>query len=309
MHESLIITSSLGDKFLYNRINNENCGLLTVMQTKILLVVVLCLGVLTGYYLSRGAVIDRGAPNANAPSGAPEIAHQRNDNPNDTIARLQQRLAQAEQVQLSLAERVSELEAEIELGMFPMVGTGTQETETIEEPELTPPAQTFRASVEALIETGIPAEQAALIQARLDEFDLKQLYIKDRASREGWLNTTRYRKEQRQGQNAYRELRSEIGDDAYDRMLYALGQANRVVVRDIMQNSSAEQYGLQANDRVYEYDGQRVFTGQELNELVTQGGDAGALVLVRVQRDEQQLDVYLPRGPIGIRLASSRELP
>jgi len=280
------------------------------MQTKILLVVVLCLGVFAGYYLSRGTVIDQGAPTANAPSGAQDIAHQRNDNPNDTIARLQQRLAQAEQVQLSLAERVSELEAGIgKIGMFPAVGTGTHETETIEESEHPAPAQTFRASVEALVETGIPTEQAALIQARLDEFDLKQLYIKDRASREGWLNTARYRKEQRQAQTEYRELRSEIGDDAYDRMLYALGQGNRVVVRDIMQNSSAEQYGLQANDRVYEYDGQRVFTSQELNDLVTQGGDAGALVLVRVQRDEQQLDFYLPRGPIGIRLASSRELP
>ena len=63
----------------------------------------------------------------------------------------------------------------------------------------------------------------------------------------------------------------EIGDDAYDRMLYAHGRVNRVAVRDIMQNSSAGQYGLQANDRVYEYDGQRVFTGQELNDLVTQG--------------------------------------
>ena len=135
------------------------------------------------------------------------------------------------------------------------------------------------------------------------------MYLKDRASREGWLNTSRYRKEQREATNAYRELRAEIGDAAYDRMLYALGQANRVVVRDIMQNSSAEQYGLQANDRVYEYDGQRVFTSQELNDLVTRGGDAGALVLVRVQRDEQQLDIYLPRGPIGIRLAPSRELP
>ena len=135
------------------------------------------------------------------------------------------------------------------------------------------------------------------------------MYLKDRASREGWLNTARYRKEQLQAQNAYRELRPELGDDAYDRMLYALGQVNRVVVRDIMQNSSAEQYGLQANDRVYEYDDQRVFTGQELNDLVTQGGDAGTLVLVRVLRGEQQLDFYLPRGPIGIRLATSRELP
>jgi len=273
------------------------------MQTKILLIVLLCLGIITGYYLLRDE-------NANTPSATPHLAHQHKEDPNDTITRLQQRLAQAEQEQLWLAERVAVLEAEIgKAGAFPDIATGMPETETIEEAEYPAPVQTFRTSVEALIETGIPTEQAALIQSRLDEYDLKQLYIKDRASREGWLNTARYRKEQRQAQTEYRELRSEIGDDAYDRMLYALGQGNRVVVRDIMQNSSAEQYGLQANDRVYEYDGQRVFTGQELNDLVTQGGDAGALVLVRVQRDEQQLDFYLPRGPIGIRLASSRELP
>jgi len=172
------------------------------MQVKILLIVVLCLGIITGYYLLRGE-------NDNAPSGAPEIAHQHKENPNDTITRLQQRLAQA--------------------------------------------------------------EQAPLIQSRLDEYDLKQLYIKDRASREGWLNTARYRKEQRQAQTEYQELRPEIGDDAYDRMLYALGRVNRVAVRDIMQNSTAEQYDLRTNDRIIEYDGQRVFTGQELNDLVTQG--------------------------------------
>ena len=269
------------------------------MQVKVLLIVALCLGVLAGYYLTRVAEIDQGGPNANAPSSPPEIGHLRNVNLNDTIARLQQRLAKAEQVQLSLAERVSELEA-----VF-----GTPEEETIEKSKSPASVETFRTSVEALIATGIPAGQAALIQSRLDEQDLKQLYLKDRASREGWLNTARYRKEQRQAQNAYRELRSDLGDDAYDRMLYAIGQSNRVVVRDIMQNSSAEQYGLQANDRVYEYDGQRVFTGQELNDLVIQGGDAGTLVLVRVQRGEQQLDFYLPRGPIGIRLATSRELP
>ncbi len=280
------------------------------MQAKILLIVVLCLGLLAGYYLLRGTMLDQGGPNDNAPSVTLEIDHRQKDSPNDTITRLQQRLAQAEQEQLSLAERVSELEAVIgKFGTHLDIGTGAPATKTIEESEHPAPVQTFRTSVEALIETGIPTEQAVLIQSRLDEYDLKQLYIKDRASREGWLNTARFRKEQRQAQNAYRELRSEIGDDAYDRMLYALGQANRVVVRDIIQNSSAEQYGLQANDRVYEYDGQRVFTGQELNDLVTQGGDAGALVLVRVQRDEQQLDFYLPRGPIGIRLASSRELP
>ena len=280
------------------------------MQAKFLLIVTLCLGIFAGYYLLRDAVPDPGDANAIAPSGMPGIAHQQKYYPNDMISRLQQRLAQAEQEQSRLAERISVLEKVIgKPGVFADVDTGAAETEIIGEAGHPAAPQTFRTSIEALTAIGIPSEQAALIQSRLDEYDLKQLYLKDRASREGWLNTPRYRKEQREATNAYRELRAEIGDAAYDRMLYALGQANRVVVRDIMQNSSAEQYGLQANDRVYEYDGQRVFTSQELNDLVTRGGDAGALVLVRVQRDEQQLDIYLPRGPIGIRLAPSRELP
>ena len=287
----------------------KNVVCLLFCRQSLLLIAVLCLGILAGYYLLRGAAPDPGGPNADAPSGTPEVARRYKDNPDDALARMQQRLAQAEQEQVWLAERVVALEAVIgKLGTYPDIGSGAPATETNEETEPASPAQTFRTSIEALIATGIPAEQAALIQARLDEYDLKQLYIKDSASREGWLKTARYNKELRQAKNAYRELRPEIGDDAYDRMLYALGRVNRVAVRDIMQNSTAEQYGLRTNDRIIEYDGQRVFTSQELNTLVTQGA-TGALVLVRVQRDEQQLDFYLPSGPIGIRLAPSRELP
>jgi hypothetical protein len=287
----------------------KNVVCLLFRRQSLLLIAVLCLGILAGYYLLRGVAPDPGGTNADAPPGTPEVTRRYKDNPDDTLARLQQRLTQAEQERVWLAERVATLEAVIgNLGTYPDTGTGTPATETNEETEPAATVQTFRTSVEALIATGVPAEQAALIQARLDEYDLEQLYMKDRASREGWLKTPRYNKELRQAQDAYRELRAEIGDDAYDRMLYALGRANRVVVRDIMQNSTAEQYGLRANDRIIEYDGQRVFTSQELNALVTQGtGDA--LVMVRVQRDEQQLDFYLQRGPIGIRLAPSRELP
>ena len=134
------------------------------------------------------------------------------------------------------------------------------------------------------------------------------MYLKDRASREGWLKTARYNKERREYLTAYQALRPEIGDDTYDRMLYTLGRANRVVVRDTMQNSPGEQYGLRADDRIIEYDGQRVFTSQELNALVAEGS-AGEQVLVRVNRGDQPLDFYLPRGPIGVRLAASREAP
>ncbi|MGB5438395.1 MAG: PDZ domain-containing protein [Gammaproteobacteria bacterium] len=248
-------------------------------------------------------------PFADAPTGMQEFAREYKENTDDTLTRLKQRLEQAEQERVWLAERIAALEAITgESETYPDTEAGIPSTVANEVTESTASPQSFRTSVEALIETGIPAEQAALIQARLDEYDLKQLYLQDLASREGWLNTARYGKEQREARNAYQELRLEIGDDAYDRMLYALGRTNRVVVRDIMQNSTAEQYDLRANDRIIEYDGRRVFTGYELNMLVTKG-TTGAPVLLRVQRDEQQLEFYLPQGPIGIRLAASREQP
>jgi len=276
-----------------------------MLRQSLLLIAVLGLGVLAGYTLLRAVAPEPTTQDAGAPPDLPVAG-----DPGDTLARLQQQLAQAEQERVWLSERVAALEAVIgEFGMDQSTGTGTPETSNEKVTEsATPPAQTFRSSVEALIAAGIPTEQAAWIQARLDEYDLKQLYLKDRASREDWLNTPRYNKERREYLTAYQALRPEIGDDTYDRMLYTLGRANRVVVRDTMQNSPGEQYGLQANDRIIEYDGQRVFTSQELNALVSQG-NADEPVLVRVQRDEQQLDFYLPRGPIGVRLAASREAP
>ena len=280
-----------------------------MLRQTYLLIAFLCLGVFAGYYLFGIVSSKTGIPNADAPTGTPEFAREYKDYTDDTLTRLKQRLEQAEQERVWLAERIAALEAVTgKSETYLDTETGTPATVANEVTESTAPPQNFRTSVEALIETGIPAEQAARIQARLDEYDLKQLYLQDLASREGWLNTARYGKEQREARNAYQELRLEIGDDAYDRMLYALGRTNRVVVRDIMQNSTAEQYDLRANDRIIEYKGKRVFTSQELNALVTQG-TTGAPVLLRVQRDEQQLEFYLPQGPIGIRLATSREQP
>jgi len=174
-----------------------------------------------------------------------------------------------------------------------------------------PPTDTVpvvKSSVQALIESGISEERAIWLQERLDENELQQLYLRDRASREGWLKTPRYYKENQQYQNAVTKLRDEVDDDVYDRLLYTLGRSNRVVIKDIMQNSVAGQYGLQGGDSIIEYDGQRIFNGNELSSLVTQGG-SGVMTLVRVKRGGEILDIYLPRGPLGIRMSATRIEP
>jgi hypothetical protein len=226
----------------------------------------------------------------------------------ETLAALQQQLQQAREGREQLAAQLETLQMrldELENGYAgaSVIPTGADDPDTAPQP-----AAGTRTSVQSLIDAGIDPEQAAWIQGRLDEIDLQQLYLRDRATREGWMNKPRYHKERREYLNAVTDLRSDIGDDAYDRMLYTLGRANRVVIRETMLNSPAEQYGLQAGDRIIEYDGQRIFASNELNTLTSEG-DGGTMTLVRVERDGEIQDLYLPRGPLGIRMSSARVLP
>jgi hypothetical protein len=274
-----------------------------------ILVAVLATGILIGY-----AVLPRHGPEQAMPvtgdtPSLPAVPYSplRPGEP-ETFAALQQQLHQTREAQERLALQLETLQLRVE-GLESGQEVAAMTADRADSRKSAPVAGTeLRTSVQSLIDAGIPAEQAARIQGRLDEIDLQQLYLRDRATREGWLDKPRYHKERRRHLDAVTELRSDIGDDAYDRMLYTLGRANRVVIRDVMVNSSAEQYGLQSGDRIIEYDGQRVFSGNELNTLVTQG-NAGTMTLVQVQRDGEIHDIYLPRGPLGIRMGSARILP
>ena len=107
-------------------------------------------------------------------------------------------------------------------------------------------------------------------QAWLDGWEWERLQLQDRAKREGWFNTARYYEELFALQRAHESLRPEIGDENYDRLLYALSYYNRVRVQDVIQFSPAEQAGLQPGDRIIEYNGQRVFSDYELNALTSE---------------------------------------
>lgn len=266
-------------------------------------------GILIGYLLMSGpgreqTSVDKGgdlAPPAIRP--APLLAGVA-----DSFATLQHQLQQAKQAREQLETRLQALQIRVEELEHTRDTDASIEVTTASRNAQTGTTQAVRSSVQALIEAGIREDQAAWIQERLDEIELQQLYLRDRATREGWLDKPRYHKERREYLNAVTELRSEVGDDAYDRLLYTLGRANRVVVRDIMQNSPAAQYGLQRDDQIIEYEGQRVFSSKELSTLVTQGS-AGVMTLLRVNREGEIHDIYLPRGPLGIRMTAARVSP
>ena len=280
-----------------------------MLRNYLIIASLLGIGILIGYLLMADTsreqtTVDKGgypAPLASSPSPAQAIDA-------ELLAALQHELQQARRAREQLESRLGALQKRVQ--ELEYAGT-TEDVITETSASLSPRTETepvVRSSVQALLDAGISKEQADWIQERLDEIELQQLYLRDRATREGWLNKPRYNKERRELQNAVTELRGEIGDDTYDRLLYSLGRANRVVIQDILQNSPAAQYGLQGGDQIIEFDGQRIFGSNELSSLVTQGS-AGVMTLLRVKREGEIHDIYLPRGPLGIRMSSARVTP
>jgi S1-C subfamily serine protease len=81
-----------------------------------------------------------------------------------------------------------------------------------------------------------------------------------------------------------------------------------VAVRSVIAGSAAEAAGILPGDRVLRYAGDRVFGGEALR-AATRAGDPGATIPVELERDGSTLLLYLPRGPIGIRMGFVRERP
>ena len=159
-----------------------------------------------------------------------------------------------------------------------------------------------------LVNAGIDEELAADIVRRRNEIDMNILELRDRASRDGYLDTERYARELNELREQDISLRDEIGDDYYDNYLFASGQGNRVKVASVMMGSPAEMSGMKDGDMILNYDNQRIFNWNELQD-VTSRGERGEYVNVAVLRNGQLVNLWVPRGPLGIRLATARVKP
>ena len=212
-------------------------------------------------------------------------------------------------------QREIEAREALEMQLIRLEATITrQATETVtvapRDNEIPDPDETAAlAGLDALLDAGIDAGTATWLQEQIDSMDMDELWLNDRAVREGWRRSGRYMKEKQAIRARLATLRDELNDeDTWDRLLYATNRNNRVILQHIMRNSPAEQYGLQSGDSIISYDGQRIFTSQELAKATT-GGLVGTMVLVEVERDGQRLNLSLPSGPIGGRLQSARVRP
>jgi hypothetical protein len=144
-----------------------------------------------------------------------------------------------------------------------------------------------------LVEAGFSPDQAQRITERESELRLDALYAQYDAVREGEPLDFRDRTDPQD------QLRQELGDASYERYLGATGQSTSVGVQQVMSGSPGQSAGLQPGDDLVAYGGERVYDVSDLNQMILEG-QPGETVVVDVIRDGQQIQLYVPRGPIGI---------
>jgi C-terminal processing protease CtpA/Prc len=159
-----------------------------------------------------------------------------------------------------------------------------------------------------LVKAGIDPELAADIVRRRNEIDMKLLELRDRAAREAYLGTERYAEELEALREQNIPLRDEIGEEYYDSYLFASGRTNRVRIASVMIGSPAETSGMLDGDMILSYDNRRMFNWNELQEA-TSLGERGEYVNVTVLRNGELVNLWMPRGPLGVRLGAARVKP
>lgn len=234
------------------------------------------------------------------PAAAPDLDLQRR------VETLSAALEAERSARQALADELAALRAQLD------ESSASTETASAAGPEVGEKAQTADDESD-----GTRFDGAALRDLRVSEADidrlrerfgamvLDELYLRNRATREGWLNDARFFEEM---SDLHLDVRGDLGDDDYDRLLYAAGRDNRVIAAGVFPDSPAAHAGIRRGDAIVSYGGERIFAPHEL-QRATAEGEAGAWTEVWVRGKQGERRLLVPRGPLGILLEAGRRAP
>jgi len=217
------------------------------------------------------------------------------------IVELERRLGAEIETRTALEQRVGELGRELD----DLHAATPARSADAESPDSLPPpdpaagqrfARNFRPQtpeqrISTLEEGGFSPDRAAWIEQRRSELQLQAMQAQYAQRRGENVDPAQMRPEQ--------TLRSELGDADYEKYLQAQGRPTKVGVLNVLPSSPAEKAGMQPGDQIVSYAGQRVFNMADLTDLTLQG-TPGQTVTLEVQRNQQNVQLVIPRGPIGI---------
>lgn len=273
--------------------------------------VALGMGIQRLFSSDESAVLNTNAPSTNSASRAPEPTAPVVIDTSNMQEALRSEIAARKQ----LAEQVARLEHDLKaLRSEPRGSNGNSNAATsAAAAESTPkdlPHERENSAFDeqSLRDAGMSATEAAQVRERFEQLEMDRLVLRDRAQREGWMGTVRYSNEVARLEDKRQDIRANMGDNSYDAYLYASGQDNRVVVRDVLQGSPAKQVGIVAGDTIVRYADKRIFNQRDL-QTATSEGKLGEMTRVDIERDGRSLDLYVPRGPLGIYMDSESRKP
>jgi len=167
------------------------------------------------------------------------------------------------------------------------------------------PANAEWFDTKQLTEIGVDERHAEYIRERFEELQMDELYLRDQATRDRWIHKPRYGAEFRALSD---EARAAIGDDDYDRMLYASGRHNRVLLSSVLNSSPAGDAGILAGDVLVRYGDHPIY---DLRDLLaeTTSGKLGETTSIDVERNGELLRFYVERGPLGAKIQPIRRPP
>jgi hypothetical protein len=232
------------------------------------LVVGIALGVISVALFHR---LDLG----NDPPQSPEVpvGHATDDGLDSalSIEQLSGALAAEVQARTQLAGQVAELHAELhaelarlreasdEAPASPLARSESQEEvgSSKDESETVLAAQSIAFNDEALLAQGLHPRDVARLHDLWADHELNRQSVNDQALREGWFMRPRHGIELAQLEQEFREALQ--NDEDYDHYLYAAGQPNRVLAREVLAGSTARAAGLTRGDTILRYNDVRVF--------------------------------------------------
>jgi hypothetical protein len=174
---------------------------------------------------------------------------------------------------------------------------------TIDDPDN--PFGTNWFSEDALLELDMDPDEIANLRDRFEELEVEKRELTHLAAREGWLENPRYGVAILE---SYEELREDVGDEDYDKVLYAAGQSNRIRVEHTLRGSAADNSDFRAGDVIVSYAGERIFAERSLHRLTAEG-ELGENTRVEVLRDGEIIYLIVPRGPLGAKFERLRVTP
>ncbi len=161
---------------------------------------------------------------------------------------------------------------------------------------------------QAMLDAGVDPTKVNFIKESFEQAEMDKLYLRDQAKREGWINSKRYTDAAREIADRTKGLRDQLNETEYDAYLYAAGRSNRVIVSSLLSTSPASNAGIQPGDTILKYDNKRVYNWSDLTNATSEGSPNDTVV-VTIERNGQLQQVYLPRGPLGIRLTTDSVAP